>query len=56
MEVWAGSYFSFYKDAKGMTYAFGLNNYGQLGIGSRKDTYLPTPLKSQLNVSGTCEL
>lgn len=43
--MWAGSYFSFYKDAKGRVYSFGLNNYGQLGLGNTKDKHEPTLMK-----------
>ena len=46
VDVWAGSYFSFYKDANDRQYAFGLNNYGQLGLGHEFDRYEPTLMKN----------
>ena len=44
VKVWAASLCSFYKDASGKIYAFGSNNYGQLGIGNMQDKYTPTQI------------
>jgi regulator of chromosome condensation len=39
--AFAGSYHSFAKTSDGQVWAFGLNNFGQLGFGDTKDRVLP---------------
>lgn len=41
-DVWAGTYVSFAKSTKGDIYAWGLNNYYQLGTDDMENKYTPT--------------
>lgn len=42
VDVWAGNHHSFYSNSKGKVYAWGLNNHGQLGVGHKENTSVPT--------------
>lgn len=42
VDIFCGSHTSFYKNKKGQLFAFGLNNHGQLGIGSLGETNIAT--------------
>ncbi|KAL3910132.1 MAG: hypothetical protein SGPRY_009172 [Prymnesium sp.] len=42
--AFAGAYHSFAQTVDGQVWAFGLNNYGQLGVGDRRHRMLPTPV------------
>ena len=44
VDVWCGGHSSFYKNNKGVTFAWGLNNHGQLGIGHKENVCAPTRL------------
>ena len=41
-DVWAGNHHSFYINDKGQVFAWGMNNHGQLGIGHKESTSIPT--------------
>ncbi|XP_067929911.1 regulator of chromosome condensation-like [Watersipora subatra] len=41
-DIWAGTYVSFAKSTNGDIYAWGLNNYYQLGTGDMENKYVPT--------------
>lgn len=42
VDVWCGGHSSFYKNDKGLLFAWGLNNHGQLGIGHKENVCMPT--------------
>ena len=42
VDVFAGAYTSFLRNEGDVVKAWGLNNYGQLGIGSLSNTHMPT--------------
>ena len=42
VDVWCGGHTSFYRNEKGVLFAWGLNNHGQLGIGHKEDVCAPT--------------
>ena len=42
--VFCHAYCTFVTLSNGQTYAWGLNNYGQLGVGDRETTFLPKPI------------
>jgi len=42
VDVFCGGHTSFYKTNKNQLFAFGLNNHGQLGIGTKENTFNPT--------------
>jgi alpha-tubulin suppressor-like RCC1 family protein len=41
-DIFCGNHASFYLNDKGQLFAWGLNNYGQLGIGHKMNTCTPT--------------
>jgi regulator of chromosome condensation len=45
-DVWAGNHHSFYINGKGQVFGWGLNNHGQLGIGTKSNTSIPTLVKA----------
>jgi regulator of chromosome condensation len=45
VDVFAGNHHSFYINSKGQVYSWGLNNHGQLGIGHKENTSIPTLVK-----------
>jgi regulator of chromosome condensation len=51
-DIFCGKQHSFYLNKKGQVFAWGLNNHGQLGIGHKDNTSLPThiPKLDGLNV------
>jgi alpha-tubulin suppressor-like RCC1 family protein len=52
VDVFCGNYHSFYQNLKGNIYAWGLNQFGQLGIGTTVSPQ-PTPtLIKELNDEG----
>lgn len=51
VEIWCNKNSSFFKDKKGNLYAFGMNTYGQLGIGTRNNTPKPTLVKELVGVN-----
>ena len=42
VDVFCGNHASFYLNKKGQLFAWGLNNHGQLGIGHKINTCVPT--------------
>lgn len=50
-EIFCNKNSSFFKDKKGNLYAFGMNTYGQLGIGTRNNTAKPTLVKELAGVN-----
>lgn len=49
--VFSGDYYSFAVSATGRVFAWGKNNYGQLGDGSRMDRNQPVEITSQFNLT-----
>jgi len=45
VDVFAGNHHSFYVNRKGQVFGWGLNNHGQLGIGHKENTSIPTLVK-----------
>lgn len=45
-DVWAGTYVSFAKSVSGDIYAWGLNNYYQLGIDDMVNRFVPELVKA----------
>lgn len=45
IDVFCGNQHSFYINDKNQVFAWGLNNWGQLGIGTKHDTAVPTRVK-----------
>ena len=45
-DIWAGTYVSFAKTSDGEMYAWGLNNYYQLGTGDMENKYFPAYVSS----------
>jgi RCC1 and BTB domain-containing protein len=41
-DIFCGNYHSFYVNDQGQVFAWGMNNHGQLGIGTRENTCIPT--------------
>ena len=44
VNIYCGNNHSFYMNKKGDVFGWGLNNHGQLGIGNRQNTHLPTQI------------
>lgn len=42
VDVWCGGHASFYRNDKGVLFAWGLNNHGQLGIGHKDNVCAPS--------------
>lgn len=51
-DIWAGTYVSFAKSTSGDIYAWGLNNYYQLGTQDMDNKFVPTLIKSLPAISG----
>lgn len=49
-DVFCGNHTSFYADAQGALYAWGLNNHGQLGVGHKKNICVPEKVVDLVNV------
>ena len=45
VDIFAGNHHSFYINSKHQIFGWGLNNHGQLGIGNKDNTALPTLVK-----------
>jgi alpha-tubulin suppressor-like RCC1 family protein len=41
-DIFCGNYHSFYINEKDQVFAWGMNNHGQLGIGHKENTCVPT--------------
>ena len=50
-DVFSGDYYSFAVSATGRVFAWGKNNYGQLGDGSRMDRNQPVEITNQFNLT-----
>lgn len=50
VDIFCGNHTSFYKSRKDTVFAWGLNNHGQLGIGNRMNTCVPTKIKELDNL------
>lgn len=46
IDIFCGNNHSFYINSKNEVWAWGLNNHGQLGIGHKQNTAIPTQIKS----------
>lgn len=44
-DIFCGNHHSFYINTDGQVYGWGLNNHGQLGIGHKDNTSIPTLVK-----------
>jgi regulator of chromosome condensation len=42
VDIFAGNHHSFYINSKHQIFGWGLNNHGQLGIGNKENTSIPT--------------
>ena len=45
-DIFCGNYHSFYINEKDQVFAWGMNNHGQLGIGHKENTCVPTQIKA----------
>jgi len=50
VNIFCGNHASFYLNQKGQLYAWGLNNHGQLGIGTKANTCVPTLVQNLKDV------
>lgn len=46
VDIFCSYHSSFYINSKGNVFAWGLNNHGQLGIGTKMNTCAPTLIKA----------
>lgn len=54
VDIWAGTYVSFAKTSSGEVYAWGLNNYYQLGTGDMENKYFPCLSSLAADKDWTC--